>query len=137
MVKNLSAMQETRVQSPGEGNGYPLQYSCLENFMVRGDPSELQPMGSQKDRCDWATNITITVAHIHRILPYYPGRSATFTTNIEWIWNSTSFHVSPINFISNLNQSMNDAVFVVSPLCTQHSTWFYKEKDTIQQRNMI
>ena len=22
---------------PGEGNGYPLQYSCLENFMDRGD----------------------------------------------------------------------------------------------------
>ena len=22
--------------SPGEGNGYPLQYSCLENFMGRG-----------------------------------------------------------------------------------------------------
>ena len=21
---------------PGEGNGYPLQYSCLENFMDRG-----------------------------------------------------------------------------------------------------
>ena len=21
---------------PGEGNGYPLQYSCLENSMVRG-----------------------------------------------------------------------------------------------------
>ena len=20
---------------PGEGNGYPLQYSCLENFMLR------------------------------------------------------------------------------------------------------
>ena len=37
MVENLSAMQETWVQSlsqedsPGEGNGYPLQYSCLEN----------------------------------------------------------------------------------------------------------
>ena len=24
-------------RSPGEGNGYPLQYSCLENFMDRGD----------------------------------------------------------------------------------------------------
>ena len=24
------------VRSPGEGNGYPLQYSCLENFMNRG-----------------------------------------------------------------------------------------------------
>ena len=23
-------------RSPGEGNGYPLQYSCLENFMDRG-----------------------------------------------------------------------------------------------------
>ena len=37
MVKNLTAMQETpgwisRVgRSPGEGNGNPLQYSCLEN----------------------------------------------------------------------------------------------------------
>ena len=41
-VKNLPAMWETRVQSlgrqdlPGEGNGYPLQYSCLENSMDRG-----------------------------------------------------------------------------------------------------
>ena len=24
------------VRSPGEGNGYPLQYSCLENSMDRG-----------------------------------------------------------------------------------------------------
>ena len=52
LVKNLSVIQETPVQflgqedplgwidlgsipwlerSPGEGNGYPLQYSCLEN----------------------------------------------------------------------------------------------------------
>ena len=23
-------------RSPGEGNGYPLQYSCLENSMARG-----------------------------------------------------------------------------------------------------
>jgi len=23
-------------RSPGEGNGYPFQYSCLENFMDRG-----------------------------------------------------------------------------------------------------
>ena len=42
MVKNLSAMQETQVQSldqkdaPGEGNGYPLQHSYLENSMDRG-----------------------------------------------------------------------------------------------------
>ena len=41
-VKNLPAMQETWVQflgqedSPGEGNGNPLQYSCLENPMDGG-----------------------------------------------------------------------------------------------------
>ena len=23
-------------RSPGEGNGYPLQHTCLENFMDRG-----------------------------------------------------------------------------------------------------
>ena len=35
MVKNLPAIQETWVQSPGEGTGNKLQYSCLENSMVR------------------------------------------------------------------------------------------------------
>ena len=40
-VKNLPAMQETRVRSldwedtPGEGNGNPIQYSCLGNPMDR------------------------------------------------------------------------------------------------------
>ena len=42
MVKNPPAMQETQVTSlsqeepPGEGNGNPLQYSCLENSMDTG-----------------------------------------------------------------------------------------------------
>ena len=42
MVKCLSAMRGTRVRSlgweryPGEENGSPLQYSCLENPMDRG-----------------------------------------------------------------------------------------------------
>ena len=42
LVKNLPAVQETRVQSlggedpPGEGNSNPLQYSCLENLTDTG-----------------------------------------------------------------------------------------------------
>ena len=43
MVKNLPAMQETLLgsipeseRSPREGNGYPLQDSCLENPTDRG-----------------------------------------------------------------------------------------------------
>ena len=41
-VKNPPAMKETQVRflgpedPPGEGNGNPLQYSCLENPMDRG-----------------------------------------------------------------------------------------------------
>ena len=47
VVKNLSEIQETACnvgdvgsilgsgRSPGEGNDYPLQYSCLENSMDR------------------------------------------------------------------------------------------------------
>ena len=34
---------------PGEGNDYPLRYSCLENSMDRG-ADRLQSMGSQKVR---------------------------------------------------------------------------------------
>ena len=48
MVKNLPAMRENRDRplgredplglgrSPGEGNGNPLQYSCLDNSIDRG-----------------------------------------------------------------------------------------------------
>ena len=51
MVKNLPAMQGTRVRSmdredsPGEGNGTLLQYSCLENPMTE-EPGGLQSVGS-------------------------------------------------------------------------------------------
>ena len=43
MVKNLSAMRRPRFLIPGSGrsprigNGNPLQYSCLENSVDRGD----------------------------------------------------------------------------------------------------
>ena len=42
-------------RSPGEGNGNPLQYSCLENLWTE-EPGGLPSMGSQKVRHNWATN---------------------------------------------------------------------------------
>ena len=39
-------------RSPGEVNGNPLQYSCLENYMDRW-----LSMGSQRVGHNWATNI--------------------------------------------------------------------------------
>ena len=38
-------------RSPGEGNGNPLQYSCLENPMTE-EPGRPQSMGSQRVRHD-------------------------------------------------------------------------------------
>ena len=42
-------------KSPGEVNGNPVQYSCLENSMDEG--AKLQSMGLQWAGHDWATNI--------------------------------------------------------------------------------
>ena len=36
-------------RSPGEGSGYPLQYSCLENPWTE-EPDRLLSMGSQRVR---------------------------------------------------------------------------------------
>ena len=50
MVKSLPAMQETLIQSlgqedlPGEGNGHPLQYSCLENSMDRPESDSTEQL---------------------------------------------------------------------------------------------
>ena len=36
-------------RSPGEGDGNPLQYSCLENSMDKGaEPGRLQSMGHKE-----------------------------------------------------------------------------------------
>ena len=42
-------------RSPGEGNGNPLQYSCLEN-PTKEEPSGLHPMGFQRVGHNLATN---------------------------------------------------------------------------------
>ena len=54
MVKSLPEMWETRVQSlgsgkfPGEGNGNPLQYPCLENPMDGGAWGGYSPQGRKE-----------------------------------------------------------------------------------------
>ena len=42
-------------RSPGEGNGNPLQYSCLKNPTDRGAWLASQSIGWQRVRHDWAT----------------------------------------------------------------------------------
>ena len=42
-------------RSSGEGHGYTLQYSCLDNYMDR-EAGGSQSMGSQRVRHDWVAN---------------------------------------------------------------------------------
>ena len=51
-------------RSLGEGNGYPLQYSCLENSMDKGAWCELQSLELQRVGHDWLTNVRAR-AHTH------------------------------------------------------------------------
>ena len=57
MVKKLPVMQETQ----GAGNGYPLQYSCLENPMDRGAWRATVGGVTEPD-------ITEVLTHTHRIV---------------------------------------------------------------------
>ena len=58
-VKSLPAMQETWVRSlgyedcPGEGNGNPLQYSCLENPMDGGAWQATVHGVTKSDMTEW------------------------------------------------------------------------------------
>ena len=47
---DMGSIPESK-RSPGEGNGNPLQYSCLENSMDR-----LQSMGLQRVGHNWVIN---------------------------------------------------------------------------------
>ena len=47
-------------RSPGEGNGNPIHYSCLENPMDGGAPQAIQSRGSQTAGQDWATSLSFS-----------------------------------------------------------------------------
>ena len=59
-------------RSPGEGNGYPLQYSCLENSMEE-EPSGLQSLESQ--RLDTMERLTHTHTHTPQTESPHPLRT--------------------------------------------------------------
>ena len=60
-----SQILETPELNYREGNGTPLQYSCLEN--PREEPGRLQSMGSLRVRHNWATSLSLfTFIHWRR-----------------------------------------------------------------------
>ena len=73
-------------RSPGEGNGNPLQYSCLENLWT-GEPGGLQSMRSQRVGHDWATNTIKSYRHVyglHKTLGFFKFLLQSLP-NLIWI----------------------------------------------------
>ena len=71
-------------RSPGGGHGNPLQYSCLENPMDRGDwwASETEEsIGWQKVRYNWS-NLARTDAGIHRVIRHQALRHSETTSGM-------------------------------------------------------
>ena len=74
-------------RSSGEGNGNPLQYSCLENPWIE-EPGGLQSVRLQRVRHNWANSTTPTnnpTTHI-----YFPSQEHVFLQlmyNGSWIFH--------------------------------------------------
>ena len=82
---------------PGEGNGNPLQYSCLENPMDGGAWCRLLSMGSQRVGHDWTTALTSLILIyeflilIHLLLSH--GISSNSRKSV-WVRNFLRLYVS-------------------------------------------
>ena len=96
LVKNLPMIQETCVsipgsgRSPGEGNGNPLHYSCLENPV---------------DRRAWWTTVH-GVAKIQTRLSnwHFPNTcNWWYSQRMQWLWIANIDHSHPI-FVSFLRK---------------------------------
>ena len=74
-----------------EGNGNPLQYSCLEN-PIPGSSGRLQCMGSQRVKHDWATSLHFT-SHSSSILDLFLTKSYFHPFFFSYIFMSS---LSPI-----------------------------------------
>ena len=85
-VKNLPAMQETWVWSPGEGNGYPLQYSHLENSMNRGAwrAAVHRVAKSWTWFSDWACARMHADTHTHTCTPLLGAGALGRPRGMEW-----------------------------------------------------
>ena len=73
-------------RSPEEGNGNPLQYSCLENPWTE-DPGRLQSMGSQRVRHDWAISL-----HFRLVLTFLPRSKCLL---ISWLQSPSAVILEP------------------------------------------
>ena len=78
-------------RSPGEGNGNPLRYSCLEVPWTE-EPGRLQFMGLQRVRLNWARTLTVCLCQPQppsfSLASFASGNSKSFS--LFYIFDSIS-----------------------------------------------
>ena len=90
-------------RSPGEGNGNPLQYSCLENPMDGG--TWWQSMGSQRVGHDWAASLSLSFSRIEVRLFLCQHLSETCSKGYWKLHLSVTFSASLLCFFSSLSDA--------------------------------
>ena len=65
-------------RSPGEGNGFPLRYSCLENPLDRGDWQA--PIQRVANKLDTTEQLTLSLYEL-------------LTKNIDFLWSSRNSNI--------------------------------------------
>ena len=91
----------------GEGNGNPLQYSCLENPMDRG---AWQSTGSQRVRHYSATKQRINLMQLHDFIYHWDRTNSEFMS-LTWTcpWSSNI-----ISLTADLTEQ------ILTPVCLSH-----------------
>ena len=74
-------------RSPGEGNGYPLQYSCLENSMDRGD---WQPKSQKSDTTE------LPKPHFSLSKDGKQSSSGDLSTSSPWVFSGSTVDVKAV-----------------------------------------
>ena len=94
-------------RSPGEGNGNPLQYYCLEIPWTE-EPGRLQPMGSQGVGHDWAT------------LPYHNSPNMKLPSNNLFTFKEIKFLIFKF-LLKNFSAQM-PVLLISKPTKTNNKT---------------
>ena len=101
-VKRLPTMRETRVRSlgrehpPGEGNGNPLQYSCLENPMDGGAWwATVHGVAKSRTRLsDFPLWLICVIIHLSKPIEYTPPRVNSEVSYGLWVVQLSSVQFS-------------------------------------------
>ena len=84
-------------RSSEEGNGNPLQYSCLENPRME-ECCRLQSMGFQRVRHDWETSLSLFTFHLSRDFRQMTSKF----TYLAWTCCLNSRHIYPTLWSTSL-----------------------------------